>query len=199
MTASAEVGAVLDSVTLRAVSQVLRGVRVPDAARASRSSVGLARYSPRVFEVTREEFESFVDDALDSIPEDFATKIVNLAFLVDDESEKDDLFGLYEGVPLTKRGSYSGAMPDRITIFQHAICRACNTEDEVREQVRKTVLHEIGHYFGIDDPRLRELDYESTVVARRESAEHATAQGYRVTRVATSTGITRSVFSWYSA
>ena len=112
-----------------------------------------------MFEVTREEFESFIDDALDSIPENFASKIINVAFLVEDDAEGGNLFGLYEGVPLTRRGSYSGAMPDRITIYQHAICRACRTEDEVRDQVRETVIHEIGHYFGIDDPRLRELGH----------------------------------------
>lgn len=112
-----------------------------------------------MFEVTREEFESFVDDALDSIPEDFASKIVNVAFLVEDDAEGGDLFGLYQGVPLTRRVSYSGALPDRITIYQNAICRACWTEDQVREQVRQTVIHEIGHYFGIDDPRLRELGH----------------------------------------
>lgn len=112
-----------------------------------------------MFEVTREEFESFVDDALDSIPEDFANKIVNVAFLVEDDAEGGNLFGLYVGVPLTHRSGRSGSMPDRITIYQHAICRACWTEDQVREQVRQTVLHEIGHYFGIDDPRLRELGH----------------------------------------
>ncbi len=112
-----------------------------------------------MFEVTREEFESFVDDALDSIPESFASKIVNVAFLIEDDSERGNLFGLYEGVPLTRRVSYSGVMPDRITLYQNAICGACWTEEEVREQVRETVIHEIGHYFGIDDPRLRELGH----------------------------------------
>jgi predicted Zn-dependent protease with MMP-like domain len=112
-----------------------------------------------VFEVTREEFESFVDDALDAIPESFASKIVNVAFLVEDDAADGNLFGLYEGVPLTRRVNVSGAMPDRITIYQNAICRACFTEAQVREQVRETVIHEIGHYFGIDDPRLRELGH----------------------------------------
>ena len=111
-----------------------------------------------MFQVTREEFESFVDDALDSIPENFASKIVNVAFLVEDDSASGNLLGLYEGVPLTKRTGLGG-MPDRITIYQDAICRYCNTEEEVREQVRETVVHEIGHYFGIDDPRLRELGH----------------------------------------
>ena len=111
-----------------------------------------------MFQVTREEFESFVDDALDSIPENFANKIVNVAFLVEDDSASGNLLGLYEGVPLTMRTS-TGGMPDRITIYQDAICRMCNSEVEVRAQVRETVVHEIGHYFGIDDPRLRELGH----------------------------------------
>jgi predicted Zn-dependent protease with MMP-like domain len=67
---------------------------------------------------------------------------------------------LYEGVPLTERTShYSTVLPDRITIFRYAICAICNTEDEVIEQVRRTVIHEIGHHFGIDDGRLHELGW----------------------------------------
>ena len=109
--------------------------------------------------VTMERFESFVADALDSIPDEFAAQVENVAFLIEEDSERGNLLGLYEGVPVTKRGSYAGAMPDRITIFKDPICRMCMTEDEVREQVRETVVHELGHYFGLGDARLRELGW----------------------------------------
>jgi predicted Zn-dependent protease with MMP-like domain len=117
------------------------------------------RYPRLVVEVTREEFESFVADAIDSIPEEFASKVDNVVFLVEDDSPQGNLLGLYEGVPTTKRWHYSGAMPDRITIYKDAICRISRTVDEVREQVRQTVVHELGHYFGLGDRRLRELGW----------------------------------------
>jgi predicted Zn-dependent protease with MMP-like domain len=76
--------------------------------------------------VTRERFEEFVAEAIDSIPDEFASRIDNVAFLVEDDAEEGNLFGLYQGVPMTKRSRYGG-MPDRITIFQDAICRACRS------------------------------------------------------------------------
>jgi len=85
----------------------------------------------------------------------------NVAVVVEDRAQGRPLFGLYEGVPLTKRGpqSYSGVMPDRITLYQGAICDVCTTEAEVLSQVRKTVIHEVAHHFGISDPRLEELGW----------------------------------------
>jgi predicted Zn-dependent protease with MMP-like domain len=112
-----------------------------------------------VVDVTMERFESFVAEALDAIPDEFAAQVENVAFLIEEDSERGDLLGLYEGVPVTKRGTYGGAMPDRITIYKDPICRMCRTEDEVREQVRDTVVHELGHYFGLGDARLRELGW----------------------------------------
>ena len=112
-----------------------------------------------MFVVTREQFEEFVDDAIDSIPDEFARAVDNVAILVEADSARGNLLGLYEGVPITRRGTYAGAMPDRITIFQDAISRICNTEDEVRQQVHDTVVHELGHYFGIGDARLAELGW----------------------------------------
>jgi len=106
-----------------------------------------------------ERFESFVAEALDSIPDEFADQVENVAFLVEEDSPRGNLLGLYEGVPVTKRGTYAGAMPDRITIFKAPICRMCSTEGEVRAQVRDTVVHELGHYFGLSDARLRELGW----------------------------------------
>ena len=70
------------------------------------------------------------------------------------------MLGLYEGIPLTSRTTgYAGVLPDRITIYRLAICAACESEDEVVDQVRRTVVHEVGHHFGIDDVRLRDLGW----------------------------------------
>lgn len=114
-----------------------------------------------VIEVSRERFEELVTASFEGLPEKFRNAVENVALIVEDHAEGRRLFGLYEGIPLTRRGplSYGGVMPDRITIYQDTICQACNTEEELEAQVRKTVLHEIGHYFGIDDPRLAELGW----------------------------------------
>jgi predicted Zn-dependent protease with MMP-like domain len=75
-------------------------------------------------------------------------------------ADTPDLLGLYEGIPLTERGeTYAGALPDRILIFRAPILAICDTEDDVREEVHITVVHEIAHHFGIDDDRLHELGY----------------------------------------
>ncbi|HEX2038128.1 MAG TPA: metallopeptidase family protein [Acidimicrobiales bacterium] len=111
-------------------------------------------------DVGEERFEELVADALDSIPEELGRLMHNVAVVVDHRSPPGTLFGLYQGVPLTERGDYGGmAMPDRITIFRRAICADCATEDEVVEQVRVTVVHEVAHHFGIDDDRLDELGW----------------------------------------
>ena len=106
-----------------------------------------------------EQFEELVADALDEIPSELRRAMENVAVLVDDTSPPGGLFGLYEGVPLTSRGNYSSSMPDRITIFMATICAACQSRPEVVALVRKTVIHEVGHHFGIDDDRLRELGW----------------------------------------
>jgi predicted Zn-dependent protease with MMP-like domain len=106
------------------------------------------------------EFEELVRDALDGIPADLGAAMENVAVVVDDDSPPGRLLGLYQGVPLTRRGSnYSASMPDRITIYMATICRACRTRQEVVDLVRKTVIHEVGHHFGIDDDRLKELGW----------------------------------------
>jgi predicted Zn-dependent protease with MMP-like domain len=107
--------------------------------------------------LTIEQFEKLVADALDGIPMDLGSAMENVAVIVDDSSRPGRLLGLYEGVPLTQRGvHYSAAMPDRITIFKAAICASCRTEQEVVALVRKTVIHEVAHHFGIDDAHLEE-------------------------------------------
>lgn len=101
-----------------------------------------------------------VAEALDSLPPALGRLMRNVAVTVEDYGGPANLLGLYEGVPLTKRGhAYSMAMPDRITIFRKAILSICNTEQEVVDQVRATVVHEVGHHFGISDERLHELGW----------------------------------------
>jgi predicted Zn-dependent protease with MMP-like domain len=104
-------------------------------------------------------FEVLVSDALATIPDDLRVEMENVAIIIDAESPPGRLFGLYEGVPLTSRGRYSGARPDRITLFLATICRAAGTTEELARQVRVTLLHEIGHHFGISDARLHELGW----------------------------------------
>lgn len=118
-------------------------------------------YASLMFEITNERFEVLVGEALAALPAELSAQIENLAIIVDDQAPGRPLFGLYEGIPLTKRGpiSYSGVMPDRITLYQTTICRDCTSEDEVKTQIRKTVVHEVAHHFGISDPRLEELGW----------------------------------------
>lgn len=114
-----------------------------------------------MFEMSNDRFEELAGEALDSLPVELSSQIENLVVVVEDEAKGRPLYGLYEGVPLTKRGpmSYSAVMPDRITLYQRAICRYCRSEAEVRAQIRKTVIHEVAHHFGISDPRLDELGW----------------------------------------
>lgn len=111
-------------------------------------------------EVTEERFEQLVSDALDALPPELGSHVENVAVVVEDGTPESRLLGLYEGVPLTQRTlGYSGVGPDRITIFRLPILARSRTEAEVEAQVRQTVLHEVGHYFGIGDRRLRELGW----------------------------------------
>ena len=113
-----------------------------------------------VIEVDAARFEEIVADALDGIPEELGRLVENVVVFVEDE-RRPNLLGLYEGVPLTRRENYGlgGGMPDRITIFRLPILRRCATEADVLDLVRTTVVHEVGHHFGLDDARLRELGY----------------------------------------
>jgi predicted Zn-dependent protease with MMP-like domain len=108
------------------------------------------------------DFEAEVDAALASLPPALRERVSNVELLVVDEAPpgEHDLFGLYEGIPLTERGSgYSGALPDRISIFRGPLTRAYGHDPELlAEHVRHTVLHELAHHFGISDERLLEID-----------------------------------------
>ena len=110
--------------------------------------------------VAGERFEEMVGVALDGLPPELGKLMRNVAVTVELDGGPPGLLGLYEGVPLTERFSdYSGLLPDRITIYRKAICAICDTEDEVVEEVRRTVVDEVGHHFGIDDDRLHALGW----------------------------------------
>jgi predicted Zn-dependent protease with MMP-like domain len=104
-------------------------------------------------------FEVLVDDALASIPANLRAEMENVAIIIDDQSPPGPLFGLYEGIPLTKRGTYAGANPDRITLFLATICRSVSTTEDLARRVRVTLLHEVGHHFGMGETQLRELGW----------------------------------------
>ena len=106
-------------------------------------------------------FEDHVRAALDSLPGHIAAALENVAVVVRDEHPDDpDLFGLYEGTPLPERSDVSGRLPDRIAIFRVPLEESFPDPDDLQEEIRITVLHELAHYFGIDEDRLSELGYE---------------------------------------
>lgn len=114
-----------------------------------------------------ETFEQLVAEGIDAIPEKFLEKLENVAIVVEDEPTPEQrrelrlhkgltLFGLYEGVPMTKRGPHYGeVLPDKITIFKNPILEAARTPQEVRQMVRDTVWHEIAHHFGMNEREVR--------------------------------------------
>ncbi len=106
-------------------------------------------------------FDDHVKAALDSLPPHLAGALDNVAIVIEDEHADDpDLFGLYEGTPLPERGDMAGTLPDRITIFRLPLTDEFTDPDELEREIRITVLHELGHYFGLDEERLAELGYE---------------------------------------
>jgi predicted Zn-dependent protease with MMP-like domain len=106
-------------------------------------------------------FEDHVRAALDELPPHLARALENLAVVVEDENPDDpDLFGLYHGVPLTERGDTAGSLPDKISIYRIPLEESFSDPDELREEIRITVLHELAHYFGLDEERIAELGYE---------------------------------------
>ena len=120
--------------------------------------------------MNRSRFERLVAEALDSLPPEIQDKMENVEVVIKPRPSRaevrtlglprgDTLYGLYEGVPLTKRTSrYGLVLPDKITIYQRPIEACCRNADEVRGLIRRVVMHEVGHHFGISDDRLRELD-----------------------------------------
>jgi len=122
--------------------------------------------------LTREEFEEAVVAALKRLPKFIKKKMENVDVVVEPKASQEvlnemglrspfELLGLYQGVPFDRRGFYYGnVLPDKITLFQIPIESICQTKEEVNEKVREVIIHEVGHYFGLDDERLRELEGE---------------------------------------
>jgi predicted Zn-dependent protease with MMP-like domain len=112
-----------------------------------------------MIDVAEARFEEMVSEALDTLPPELARTMRNVVVVVEDGDDLQ-LLGLYEGIPLTERLSdYSAVLPDKITIYRRAICAHCHTEADVVDEVQTTVVHEVGHHFGIGDERLHELGW----------------------------------------
>jgi len=117
----------------------------------------------------KEKFEELVKQGIEAIPKRFLEKMNNVEIVIDNEPTEEQmeklklrkdakLFGLYEGIPQTKRGFYAGVLPDKITIFQKPIEETCSDDEQIKERVKKTVWHEIAHHFGMDEERVRRAE-----------------------------------------
>lgn len=128
-----------------------------------RSLQSLVSFTISSMRVPPEEFEALVEQALEGLPEEFAELLDNVAVMVEEEPDPEDLeamgmelgeelFGLYLGVPLSERDSYyMGAMPDRVILYRGPILRACENRRQVIREVRDTLVHELGHHFGMEE------------------------------------------------
>jgi predicted Zn-dependent protease with MMP-like domain len=133
--------------------------------RAGHGGLGEGLWQASLMRVPPEEFEALVEQALDGLPEEFAELLENVVVVVEEEPHpedlealemdpmdpEDELFGLYVGVPLSERGTSYLALPDRVEIYRGPILRACANRREVIREVRDTVIHELGHHFGLDE------------------------------------------------
>jgi predicted Zn-dependent protease with MMP-like domain len=110
--------------------------------------------------VSPQEFEELVADALDALPPEIAGQFVNVAVVVEDEHpDEPELLGLYQGVPLTEREHYSGALPDRISVYRIPLCLLAEDLDDLVHEIGVTVVHEFGHHVGLDEDRLHRLGW----------------------------------------
>jgi len=121
-----------------------------------------------MIKMDRAAFEEVVRRALDDLPEEFAERLENVAVVVeeepdpedlaamglDPEEDRDELFGIYQGTPLIERDSGYADLPDRVVIYRGPILRTCDTRREVLDEIRDTVVHELGHHFGLDDDEM---------------------------------------------
>jgi len=115
-----------------------------------------------MFQVSQQQFEDLIAEALDALPERYQKKLNNVVIVAEDVPSEEQrqklnlhpgssLFGLYEGIPLTRRGNnYSGVLPDKITIFKNPTEASVHDETSLKEQIRHTVWHEVAHYYGLD-------------------------------------------------
>jgi len=121
--------------------------------------------------MTREKFEKLVNEGIKAIPKKFLEKLDNVDIVIEEEPtsyqlrklrmrKKSLIFGLYEGVPQTKRWHYGQVLPDKITIFKKPIEQFARSENEIKEIVKNIVWHEIAHHFGMDEKRVREVEYQ---------------------------------------
>jgi predicted Zn-dependent protease with MMP-like domain len=120
--------------------------------------------------MTRDEFLALVDEALETIPDDFRSAMQNIAIVVEDEPSReqlasveiappDTLLGLYEGIPLTERDwAHGNVLPDKITLFQGPIEDASDDEDDIVVAIGETLIHEVGHYFGLSEDEIEEIE-----------------------------------------
>ncbi len=120
--------------------------------------------------LSRKEFEALVISALEGLPTFIKNRMENVDVVIEDRAPPEllsemglrspmELLGLYQGIPITQRGvSYGNVLPDKITLYQFPIESVCRTKKEIEEKVREVVIHEVGHYFGLDEERLEELE-----------------------------------------
>jgi|TARA_B100001167_G_scaffold183671_1_gene142427 predicted Zn-dependent protease with MMP-like domain len=122
-----------------------------------------------VTSISREQFQNLVLQALSDLPEDVRHSLQNVDVVVDDVASMNqivgtgienamDLLGLYEGIPLTERYGYDMVLPDKVTLFQKPIESICDTQEQMAEEISKTLIHEIAHHFGLDDDHLDRLE-----------------------------------------
>ncbi len=130
-----------------------------------------------MFKVSDEEFEGMIERGIDALPDRFLDELENVVFLMEyepredqlyedeigDEEVLDNMMGLYEGVSLYERDDFYGAfgtLPDTITIFKRAHEFRCDSFEQMEEEVRRTIVHEVGHYFGMDEDQIANMGYE---------------------------------------
>lgn len=124
-----------------------------------------------MYELTDEQFDTLITRAMDELPQEYIQGLNNVAIVMADEPTEEQnvkmklrkegkiLLGLYEGIPLTQRGAgYTFVLPDKITLFKHSILRVVHNEDELFEQIKRTLWHEIAHYYGLGHGRIHELE-----------------------------------------